>query len=809
MISRCLVTLLCLLTSRVSGERSASVRSAGDAGELIEDLDYGSLPDGITSDTVVVTYFYDSEHHSADTGHQLLKKLSKYFRRRPEVDIRLCKVSCTGETGQFCRRHLVNRAVHAFRQGHPRVTLSLTGPSPLDAAIATSLHLWLAERVAVLNTAQELAELQTRCRGRCNILTAYFPSLGASEHRLLLEAALDENTAEETTDDVTNRLQFVMTSSEEAVVDLPPPLYQSLEDQTELLSPRLWMLLCGGGGDGEPLGTPGRCHAAGFHWELSAEELRHFLRASTRPGWVKAAGAVSARELPFDLRRTHVTLLLTDVTSLGRVTAAAPALGTLFRGSVGFVILDLDSWPAESLAEFGLDREHLYLPSLAFITRGMETASAVLNEYDDAVGFIQSQLIKYLKQVERQQRAETEWDDLQLRTDNVPAVLKQDDELELLLTDEDDFSPVREIGDEEFNTLSRSDEFAVLVAYLPWDPVSRCLLRKLTTLPADLRRHLGRLSCLDWSELCDRVGVRSHPTVLVLAGGHRRRVNGSLTAAAVTRLLSSGAAPVPLPVSSATLERWMDGQLTGSPLDGTDGVLLIAASQHPPSALTGPLRGEALLAQVEGSVMQDMFGKSSPLCIKRNDPFQTKLEIDLEKLELAIAHCVPVMPELDEETLHLLPPSRWTFLLFCSDGSCPVTTVEDRLTEAVGQLALTVPHCFWISSSSPVGRQARQQYQLTSSRALVAVNLTSGQVVKYTGPGSAKPVLHWADRVLSGHITGEVLLKSEPWLPVLPPIDFSSSRRTETVPTAEADTLDIMDEFQGAADGPQTQRDEL
>ncbi|KAF0302389.1 hypothetical protein FJT64_025525 [Amphibalanus amphitrite] len=709
MISRCLVTLLCLLTSRVSGERSASVRSAGDAGELIEDLDYGSLPDGITSDTVVVTYFYDSEHHSADTGHQLLKKLSKYFRRRPEVDIRLCKVSCTGETGQFCRRHLVNRAVHAFRQGHPRVTLSLTGPSPLDAAIATSLHLWLAERVAVLNTAQELAELQTRCRGRCNILTAYFPSLGASEHRLLLEAALDENTAEETTDDVTNRLQFVMTSSEEAVVDLPPPLYQSLEDQTELLSPRLWMLLCGGGGDGEPLGTPGRCHAAGFHWELSAEELRHFLRASTRPGWVKAAGAVSARELPFDLRRTHVTLLLTDVTSLGRVTAAAPALGTLFRGSVGFVILDLDSWPAESLAEFGLDREHLYLPSLAFITRGMETASAVLNEYDDAVGFIQSQLIKYLKQVERQQRAETEWDDLQLRTDNVPAVLKQDDELELLLTDEDDFSPVREIGDEEFNTLSRSDEFAVLVAYLPWDPVSRCLLRQLTTLPADLRRHLGRLSCLDWSELCDRVGVRSHPTVLVLAGGHRRRVNGSLTAAAVTRLLSSGAAPVPLPVSSATLERWMHGQLTGSPLDGTDDVLLIAASQRPPSALTGPLRGEALLAQVEDTVMQDI--------------------------------------------------------------------------------------------SSPVGRQARQQYQLTSARALVAVNLTSGQVVKYAGPGSAEPVLHWADRVLGGYITGEVLLKSESWLPVLPPIDFSSSRRTESVPTAEADTLDIMDDFQGAADG--------
>ena len=49
-----------------------------------------------------------------------------------------------------------------------------------------------------------------------------------------------------------------------------------------------------------------------------------------------------------------------------------------------------------------------------------ETASAVLNEYDDAIGFIQSQVIKYLKKVEHQQRAETDWDDLQLQLDSVP-----------------------------------------------------------------------------------------------------------------------------------------------------------------------------------------------------------------------------------------------------------------------------------------------------------------------------------------------------------------------------------------------------
>ena len=46
--------------------------------------------------------------------------------------------------------------------------------------------LWLAERVAVLNTARELTDLQRSCVGRCNILVAYFPSLGATGESDLL-----------------------------------------------------------------------------------------------------------------------------------------------------------------------------------------------------------------------------------------------------------------------------------------------------------------------------------------------------------------------------------------------------------------------------------------------------------------------------------------------------------------------------------------------------------------------------------------------------------------------------------------------
>ena len=46
--------------------------------------------------------------------------------------------------------------------------------------------LWLAERVAVLNTARELTDLQRSCLGRCNILVAYVPSLGATGELNLL-----------------------------------------------------------------------------------------------------------------------------------------------------------------------------------------------------------------------------------------------------------------------------------------------------------------------------------------------------------------------------------------------------------------------------------------------------------------------------------------------------------------------------------------------------------------------------------------------------------------------------------------------
>ena len=46
-----------------------------------------------------------------------------------------------------------------------------------------------------------------------------------------------------------------------------------------------------------------------------------------------------------------------------------------------------------------------------------------------------------------------------------------------------------------------------------------------------------------------------------------------------------------------------------------------------------------------------------------------------------------------------------------------------------------------------------------------------------------------------------VLLKSEPWLPLLPPIDFSPSAGQAESAAAEENTVDITDEFQVAAEG--------
>ena len=49
-----------------------------------------------------------------------------------------------------------------------------------------------------------------------------------------------------------------------------------------------------------------------------------------------------------------------------------------------------------------------------------EAAPAVLNEYDDAIGFIKSQVIKYLKAVEQRRNEEADLEDLQLELDTVP-----------------------------------------------------------------------------------------------------------------------------------------------------------------------------------------------------------------------------------------------------------------------------------------------------------------------------------------------------------------------------------------------------
>ena len=54
-----------------------------------------------------------------------------------------------------------------------------------------------------------------------------------------------------------------------------------------------------------------------------------------------ARDPASVPDLPFDLQKMHVVLLLADSSSLERVTTIAPALGRMFRGSVGFVVINL------------------------------------------------------------------------------------------------------------------------------------------------------------------------------------------------------------------------------------------------------------------------------------------------------------------------------------------------------------------------------------------------------------------------------------------------------------------------------------
>ena len=61
MTARSLASLLCLLAV-ADGELSTppSVDTDAAGATLIEDLKYGSLPDDVSAETVVVTYFYDS-----------------------------------------------------------------------------------------------------------------------------------------------------------------------------------------------------------------------------------------------------------------------------------------------------------------------------------------------------------------------------------------------------------------------------------------------------------------------------------------------------------------------------------------------------------------------------------------------------------------------------------------------------------------------------------------------------------------------------------------------------------------------------
>ncbi|XP_037080494.1 thioredoxin domain-containing protein 16-like [Pollicipes pollicipes] len=510
--------------------------------------------------------------------------------------------------------------------------------------------------------------------------------------------------------------------------------------------------------------------------------------------------------LPFDLWETHVTLLLTGSADLARVTAIAPTLAQLFRGSVGFVVVNLAVVPHASLNQFGLDVNRLYLPSLAFITKGTTTVSALLNQYDDVVGFINDQLIKYMKAMERHQREEVDWEDLEVEMDSVPDVLKHDDELELSLPEGDNFESIQDLSADDYTSSTKSRDFFAVIAYLPWDPASRALLWELVTLSSPLRRHLGRLNCLDWTDLCDELGVRSHPQLITTAAGHARLHSTSPTRARLRELLSVGPAPVPLVVEDTQIELWTTGQVTGSPLDGTSRALVLPTSLRlPPNALTR-LRGTILVASLEDSQVFSRFGKNAAHCLKRNDPFQPAFEVDLIKLEESISRCEPVLSQLTEENFDRLRPTQWTFVLFCTPPACPRPDVTEALVQAAGHVALSEADFYWMNSSDPVARLARQQYEVTAAVALVAVNMTSGEVVQFSGRPQLDELQQWVTAVRAGLITGKVLLKPEQWHPVLPPIDFGSPAATLA---PGGDAAETLAGFQGASDGSHGRRGEL
>ncbi|XP_042218634.1 thioredoxin domain-containing protein 16-like [Homarus americanus] len=610
----------------------------------------GDFEEFIENGPIVIVYFYK------DGGSEALSRFLSEYRKSAQhlmqYHVLLAMVDCAQySVAAYCMPDKVNRFAYGFRDGQEKIAFPLDTLFNNNAIVASALHLALINAVPILQTAGERRDLEARCRGRCDIIFSFLHTLGTYEHRMFLEMAYAHQDI----------FVFAITTYTAGTLGLSNPHSSEQDDQENTL----WVVHCA------DKAADKDCVVSHYRRKMVLSQLLHFIRALQLPIWHELAVSPITSEVvtPYDETGLPWVLLLYDTSSQSRVRSLAPHLAQLLHGSIATITVNLDLVSDAALSKLHLNRNTITAPALAFLQPGQESA-ALLNDYDDALEWVNEQLTAMLQQVPLT-KEEQGYLPVQAQEE-----LQQDDEVVLDMVKEDTFSSVVPLaGPGPYSAALSTNTLSVIAFYLHWDPVSNALLQHMSAITPKLRDYgshssFHRIDCFDWPNICDSAGITTYPVLRLHPKGRRNityegPINGDYILKTV--LLSERSTPVEL-----------------NSIEELEGLLALDEDLHPACKTTSSaavgifptakdamafneasrlLEGSHLLGRIISKQAVDSMCTTSQGCVvvsKPTDKFQPRrvLSKEVDQPEVItnfIRHAsLPVLAPLDPERFSAL-----------------------------------------------------------------------------------------------------------------------------------------------------------
>ncbi|XP_060569122.1 thioredoxin domain-containing protein 16-like, partial [Ruditapes philippinarum] len=409
-------------------------------------------------------------------------------------------VDCTTEVNKdvnICDISEVEGSIHTYRSGEQKMLFQLRHLYSAHSIVGNILQLVLLRDVPLLRNETEVGiYLEDHKGGKKDLVLAYFPTLGSYDHRAFLEVAYANK----------DNFQFAI------IMDTKSTKY--FGDGKRILKnvPTLWWVWA----------SDSSFTSVKYGRKFSQKDLTIFINTISKPKLFDIPG--DGIEHPFSSFEVPLVKLYYNAASKDKVYEEADVLIRYFGGAIGIIVVNMDNEEAKS--KYKVEEE---LPTLSF------QRNAEANEEFIPSDFNSPSILNYIS-ITLNEKPVTEMveEGLEETSDqsedppfNMEEVSTQDDavadavyvtrKVELPL------SLVPALNDKTFPKYIKDSDTAVVMFYFHFDALSHGNIRMFGEAADKLGKQttikLGRVSCFDWTDVCQKEKLTIFPTLRIYKKG--------------------------------------------------------------------------------------------------------------------------------------------------------------------------------------------------------------------------------------------------------------------------------------------------